>query len=231
MSRQEDPEVPAELVGRLLTTGYVVALAAVAVQSVAHVANGVFFDDEIGAFNADHDASVFAWASAAATVAAAFVLFLFWLVTRGAGRLLVVAVVLAFFSLDDVVRIHERLADGDPFRRLRAPDRVGPARLARDLPPAAHARVRRPLAPRGGAPGRVGSALRLGLVLLVAAVAAEVVSAPLYISGADSGWPGRVEVVLEEGAELAGWTIVAAGLTCLLADALVRARPRRLRAR
>jgi hypothetical protein len=198
---------------------------------VAHVANGVFFDDEVQAFNADHGASVFAWASAAVTFVAAFVLFLLWLVPRGAGRLLVVAVVLAFFSLDDVVRIHERLGTAIRSDVFGLP--TGWGRLvwpAIFLPLLALAFVVLWRLAEG-APERVGSALRLGLVMLVAAVAAEVVSAPLYISDEDSGWPGRVEVVLEEGAELAGWTIVAAALTCLVADALVRARPGRPRAR
>jgi hypothetical protein len=228
--RDDDSRASAELVERLVSTGYALALLAVGIQSVAHVANGAFFDDDIQAFNADDDASVFAWASSAVTFVAGFLVFLLWLLLSGHGRLLLVAAVLAFFSLDDMTRIHERVGTAvrsdvfglpDESSRLLWPALFFPLLavafgvlwgLARD------------------APGRAGSTVRIGLLLLAAGVAAEVVTAPLYIFDEATGWPGRTEVVVEEGAELAGWILVATGLTCLLLEFLRRMTTDRARA-
>jgi hypothetical protein len=128
------------------------------------------------------------------------------------------------------MRIHERLGDlADRAEGLAAWE---PARLlwpvvflpvlaglflglwwlARDLPPP-----------------RAGRHVRTGLVLLAVAVALEVASAALIRAGHDRG-SGlyELEVLLEEGAELAGWILIAGALLAAFAlDA--RPEPARMR--
>ena len=58
-----------------------------------------------------------------------------------------------------------------------------------------------------------GSLVRIGLLLLVFALAAEVLTAgvPAFDRTAHA-WPYTVEVAVEEGAELAAWILIATGL-------------------
>jgi hypothetical protein len=56
----------------------------------------------------------------------------------------------------------------------------------------------------------------LALALLGAAVVIEIVTAPFSV---DDRWPHDAGGAVEEGAELAGWLLLAAGLAAITLDA------------
>ncbi|HSK17476.1 MAG TPA: hypothetical protein VK915_15075 [Gaiellaceae bacterium] len=220
-----------EVAARILDWAVALAVAGVLVQTAVNLVNLWAFDRRFEVLQADSDAGAFAWASIAATFAAALGALLLSLVWAERRRLLwLVAAGCAFLSFDDHMRIHERLGDlADRAEGLAAWE---PARLlwpvvffpllaglflalwwlARDLPPP-----------------RAGRYVRTGLALLAVAVALEVVSAGLIRAGHDRG-SGlyELEVLLEEGAELAGWILIAGALLAAFAlDA--RPEPARMR--
>jgi hypothetical protein len=71
-----------------------------------------------------------------------------------------------------------------------------------------------------------GTMIQVALGLLVAAVFLEVSALPIAPEGdVIAGWPYALEVVVEEGAELAAWILVALGLTTLLVRTLADGPP------
>jgi hypothetical protein len=206
----------AEAVDTVLGVGLIAAGAAFVVQSGVHVTN-VVLDRRFGLLDADSDHGVFAWASAAVTAAAAALAFVLAARLRRRDHLLL-GIALAVFALDDLLAVHERIGELDD--SLGLPERVQLQRLVWIvvlLPLLAAAAI---LLWRlaAEAPGRTGEVVRGGLALLVLAVAAEAVTPVLFTFdwGQDS-IPYESEVVLEEGAELAGWILVVTGLAALTA--------------
>ena len=199
-----------------------VALAAVVLQSVGEVANFAL-DTDIDALDADEELNVFAWASSMSTFAAAFFLFVPAVAVPTLDRIrLVAAGALAFFSLDDAVGFHERLAE----RSVQVLDTaVSVERIVWPI-------IYLPLlvfvfvilfrmARRH--PDVIGTALLAGLALLALALLGEVTSAA-YVDGDADTWGSIIEVAVEEGAELAGWILIAGALAArLYTDARARA--------
>lgn len=201
---------------RTLRAGMALAVALVAVQSIAHLIDVLAFDLQIYMINADSDTSVFTWASSVATFGTALLLCLLAIVrpTRS-WFLLALAGAVAFMSLDDMLALHERVANlGNAlvpikqftatfwplvFMPLLATTFVGLLGVAAGL--------------RDG-PAR---ALLTGLALLVVAIALEMALPILFALGSDYGeLTYELEVVLEEGAELAGWILISTGLAAAL---------------
>lgn len=217
------------IIERALRIGTQVAIAAVAVQTVAHLGNVIAFDGDIEGINIENDVNLFSWASSMAMFAAALAVFALGAVLPALRlRLLVLGVILTFFSLDDIATIHEQL--GTFVRRDLLDLPSGYGRLAWPaifLPLLAAAfLILWDLTRRLPKPG--GGAIRLGLGLLVAAVALEVLSAPFYIEGGSgTSIGGALEVVVEEGLELGAWIVIAAALTgtALYAVRAAAARP------
>jgi hypothetical protein len=116
---RSDPE---SLSGWLLSAGLALAVAGVVVQTTAHLVQA-FVAPSLDYLNADRDGNVFAWASSVAIFGAAFAALVLYGLRRRRG-LLVLALALAFFSLDDIAAIHERLA-------LHAEDLLGLADYSR----------------------------------------------------------------------------------------------------
>lgn len=217
---RRDPEA---LAAWLLSVGAGLAVAGVVVQTTAHLFHS-FVAESIYSLNADRDAfSAFAWASSTATFAAAFVALLLYALT-GRLRLLVLALVLAFLSLDDAVAIHERLA-------ARAENVLGAPELSQRilwiglfLPLIGAAFVlladlSRELEPR------TRKFVHTGLALLVFAILAEASAHFTKNHGYGDGTTyDSFEVVVEEGAELAAWILIAAALTAHMTWALITAR-------
>lgn len=206
----------AALERRTLRVGVALALALAALQSIAHLIDVVFFDLRVDMINADSDSGAFAWASSVATFCAALLLCLLAVMrpTR-TWPLVALAGAVAFMSLDDMVGLHERvsglgttLGPIEHFARIFWPLVFMPllaATFVGLLGVAAGLRV---------APGR---ALLAGLALLVVAIALEMASPILFALGSDHGELAyELEVVLEEGAELAGWILVSTGLAAAL---------------
>jgi hypothetical protein len=210
----------AALERRTLQVGVALALGLAALQSIAHLVNVVFFDLRIDMINADSDSGAFAWSSSVATFGAALVLCLLAIMrpTRS-WPLVALAGAVAFMSLDDMAGLHERVSDLgtalgpiDHFARIFWPLVFMPLLAATFVGlfgVAAGLRI---------APGR---ALLAGLALLVVAIALEMVSPILFALGSDHGELAyELEVVLEEGAELAGWILVSTGLAAALLTAV-----------
>ena len=210
----------AALERRTLRVGVTLAAALTALQSIAHFINVVAFDLSIDMVNAGSDSSVFAWASSVATFGAALLLCLLAIVrpTRP-WPLVALAGAAAFMSLDDRISLHERvsrlgttLGPTEHFARTFWPLVYMPLLAATFIGlfgVAAGLRV---------APAR---ALLAGLTSLVVAIALEMASPILFALGSNYGELAyELEVVLEEGAELAGWILVSTGLaTALLTSA------------
>ena len=206
------------LIDSVIRVGIVIALIGVAIQAVAGMTNIVLFHDEYTNLNPDREGNPFSWASAVATFAGGFVAILIGLARSDRRRLLVLGAILAFFSLDDTVRIHETWTLNVNEKVVGIEPRMLWPMLWLPLLATAFLvlwTTAREVVKRGG------FLIRLGLVLLVAAVCLEV-SAMKYGPEDDdlASAPYMLEVVTEEGAELAGWTFIALGLTALLVTTL-----------
>jgi hypothetical protein len=209
-----DVSAPAHVAERILAATLVLAVAGVAVQTAVDLFDFWALDREVEALLVDSDLGVFAWASVVATFGVALGAFLLSLVTPERRSLLwLVVAVAAFLSLDDQVGIHERL--GNLADRAESLARWEPARL---LWPALYLPLLAALALALAAVARelprpARRFVLAGLVLLAAAVALEVLSAGVIRAGHDRGsLLYELEVVLEEGAELAGWILIAGAL-------------------
>lgn len=209
-----------DAVDTVLRAGLIAAPATFALQGVLHLAN-LGLDRRFSLLDADSDFSAFAWTSSATTAAAAFAaLLLAALLSRRSLALL--GLVLAFFSLDDIVALHERVGTLD--ERLDLPEKLQLQRLVwvivfMPLLAVAAVLLWRSAADAGG---RTGDVVRAGLVLLVAAVAFEAATPVLFhFDWGQNSIPYETEVVFEEGCEVAGWILVASGLgafACAVAE-------------
>ena len=206
--------------------GVLLAAVAVAIQTVAHLTNEFLLDDRVEGLDADVEGNVFTWASSAATftLAVGALLHALAFVERRREYSLLAALA-AFFSLDDAIQVHERLAL-----------RVGEDLLGLSE----HVAVRLwivfylPLLLIVAAVVWIvsqhlwtpaGRMMRLGLAALVASIPAEVaglVTRPLAARGTQAY--DALRVAVEEGLELGGWVLAAAGLFAGVAVALMRVR-------
>jgi hypothetical protein len=205
----------AALVSRLLSVGVALAAAAAAVILVSQFSYVFVFDAEVGGLNADAENNAFSWMSTVTTFCGAFAALLVAFAGRNRnGRFLALALVLAFFSFDDAVQVHETIGtdvaesifgEGTALVHALWPVLFFPLLafaflllwdVSRELPP------------------RAGLAVRIGLGLLVLGVFLEGAASAWYESGEDAeNFVGALEIGLEEGAELAGWILVVTGLT------------------
>jgi hypothetical protein len=208
----------------LLRVGNLIVMAAVAFQTVAHLGNEFALGDRIEGLDADIEGNIFTWASSVTTFAVAIAVSLYAAVLPVArAAYLGLAAVTTLFSLDDVIQLHERIGLRVGEDVLGLPDYAAVRLwLLFYLPLLAVAgwlllgAARESWAP-------AGRAIRLGLVLLVGAVAVE-------IGGLLTRWleergttkPEGVRVALEEGLELGGWALVAVGLLTAFVVALLR---------
>lgn len=201
----------AAVAARILTGTLVLAVAAVALQTVVDLFDFWALGRDVELLLADSDLGVFSWASVAATSVVAVGGLLLLTVDGRRSRLLwFVAATAAYFSLDDQVGLHERMGDiADRAEGLAAWE---PARL---LWPALYLPLLVALflgiwRLAGGFSRRPARFVTVGLALLAAAVVLEVFSAAVIRAGFDRGSVlYELETVLEEGAELAGWILIA----------------------
>jgi hypothetical protein len=213
---------------RLLTTGLILCVAAVALQTVVHLLTFVVFDLDIAQFDVGEEGSAWAWASAVSTFAAAFAALLH--AATGSSwrrRSLVLALLLTFLSFDDLVQLHEYV--GDAVEEVGIPEEWELRRLIWPIvffPLLALTFLLLVERARAGLP-RERRFLLAGLALLAAAVAAEAMTPALFWIG----WEREtlvyeLEQATEEGLELGGWMLIAAALTAIAVRA-VAALPRR----
>jgi hypothetical protein len=213
--RRAKPALAAEPLARpldrILTAGRAAALAGVAIQTLVHLLNAALDGRPQLDANAEHN--VMTWGSSVATFAAAFAAALHAILLPGQRRgYILLACLLAFFSLDEAILLHERLSGWilDSFGFSASWDSV--------LWPALYLPLAAPVvlilvAVARTAPVRASRFILVGLILLVSAVAAEALSAPLSTPETAGGWAHVLEGAYEEGAELVGWILIGAGLT------------------
>jgi hypothetical protein len=213
---------------RLLRIGVLVAVAAVGFQTAAHLTNAFLLDSGVAGLDADVEGNAFTWASSVATFALAMAAFLHAAVFSERRREFSLLVGLGvLLSLDDVVQIHERLGLGVGEDLLGLPDYLAVRLwLVFYLPL---------LLLTGALLWLVAEALwspaarmlRLGLALLVASIPVEIVGAATRWLEEEEGisLPNDLRLAVEEGLELGGWILAAAGLTSGFAVALMRYRP------
>jgi hypothetical protein len=189
---------------RLIRIGIAVAIVGAAVQVASQLVNYFIFDGDVASLNVDADTNSFAWASSVTIFAVAWACAVLALVGWwSVPKLAALAAILTFFSLDDIIRVHERVAYS-----LRA-DVLG-FQLA-------YGRILWPILffwrLADQVPARAGWAIRTGLVMLVLAVAAEASSTVLHVGTDPTGTlQDIIQVAIEESLEFAGWALIAAAL-------------------
>jgi hypothetical protein len=212
-------------VDRIVRTAAVLAGAAAFSLALVHLLNVGLRDGQVFQLHADMERNAWAWAGSVTIFAAALAAFL-PAVAEAVVDLsgLVLALILAFFSLDEAISLHEKIAERSvdllgtrvSFERV-----VWPLVFLPLLGTAFLLLVRIARA----APGPVRLAIVGGLGLLAAAVFAEVTSGVYLEAGSENTWKDAFEVVIEEGAELAGWILIGGALTAR-AYVLARRSPR-----
>jgi hypothetical protein len=198
---------------RIAVAGVAIAVAAVVGQTAIHLFNAWALDYRWGFFDVASDEDLFAWASVSATAAAALAALLIAVTARPpAIKLLALAALVAFLSLDDLAKLHELIggwisgildlwdkADRLVWPVLFLPLLTGVLALLLDVSAQGPAHARR--------------LVRIGIGLLALAVVLEVGSQGLYKIGFDDpDLPLVLELVAEEGAELGGWILISTGL-------------------
>jgi hypothetical protein len=212
---------------RVLSGGLVLALVAVGVQTVAHLTNALVLDYRSWNMDATADGNALSWASSVATFTAALGAVLLGLLpTTRAWRFVALSAVFTFFSLDDVIGIHETLA----FIHFFGYD--PPNTLARALWPllylplfafailelwrlSAHVQE------------RIRRTIWLALSLFAVAFVAEAIAALWWEEDDDSRFLiDDLEVAIEEGAELGAWILVSTAFAAILFERLAPFRER-----
>jgi hypothetical protein len=193
-----------EMVGRVCAAGVWLAIALVVLQSVVDTANEYLLTAPRDGLNPGREGNVFTWASVAGSYAAglgAFLLAAFDARRRLAA--LAAGLILVYFSLDDLLTLHERVDEAIGGGSLHADVLLfAPLFVALLL---TLARLRPLLDDR---PRRI---LDAGALCLVLAVVFDEVVVEITLRLAERGvtWPHHIKGVFEEGLELAGMLLLA----------------------
>lgn len=185
-----------------------VSLVMVLLLVAVHLVDALVLHPKLPSLDADDDHSVWSWASVGTEFLAAGMLGLFAATSTRSVALQFCAWVVTFLSLDDFIRIHEKLgAEWSLFPhsvRVLWPVLYLPLlgslflllwRVAQGLERDERALV------------------RAGLLALVVAVGLEFLTPFLFAIGQGHGSLGyETEVAVEEGLELGGWLWIAGGL-------------------
>ena len=201
------PEEAGADVARL---GVLAGGVATAILAFCHALNAAAFGGDLSALDANEEANVFTWASSAAVFAGALAAALFAvLLPARRARFTAVALLLAFFSADDVAQLHERL------------NRFGQSWTVWVIPLLLVALV---LLWRTAAelPDRVRRLVYVGIALLGLAVAMEALQR-LWLDE-EGTWLWYLHTGVEEAAELLGWSLVATAFVSALVTTLLSAR-------
>jgi hypothetical protein len=209
---------------RVLALGRGLALVGGTALLLGHVFNHLALDDRIGELQASAEHNVWSWAATMATLAAGLAALLHSRSSSAPRESVALGALLVFFSLDDFLEIHEN-AGLDVSESLGLPDYVGPRLwvfLYLPLAAAGLVLLWRVAAELGGRPR---SSILLGVALFGSGYvleAAGIVTKRIEESGYEL--PHLIRAGLEESVELAGWILVAAGLSAgMLAAASRRA--------
>jgi hypothetical protein len=218
---------PLALAQSLVTLGIRIAVAAAVAQGVIHLVNNALFDARWSIVDAGFEKNIPTWASASAAFTAAVAAFLIAETGTGSRRLyLGLAAILAFFSLDDSVGLHELIVH----------ERVGEVGTVEHAAGVIWPLVYLPLLLGGlvlliraaqAAAFPAKRVIQIGLGLLGSAVALEFVGVlMLEIGFTDLSFGYAIQVAIEEGFELAGWILIASGLLAEVLGRVAAARSR-----
>ena len=212
----------------MVRVGFLIAMFAVFVQTVAHLGNEFLLDDRVEGLDADIEGNSLTWASSVATFAVGLMAALHAAAfERQRREFSVIAALAVWFSLDDVAIIHERVALELGEDLLDMPDYLAvrlwlilylPLLLLAGYVLWRIAQAAKPPADR---------AVLYGLGLLVASIPVELAGAVTRKVAEDgTEVPETFRVAIEEGLELGGWILLASGLTAILCSALMRTASR-----
>jgi hypothetical protein len=203
---------------RIVSVAIWIAAVLVVAQTLLHLTNALLLDYRVWNMNADVDANALSWLSSVATFTAALAAASLAIARPGMRRrMAALAAVLMFFSLDDVVAIHEAVGRDVTAQLPIAPD------LARIVWPAVFLPLLAFVAvvlfqARRHAPPRARRLLSVALVMLAVAIVAEGAWSTWYLrGGVIEDWPDAIEVAVEEALELAAWILIAGALFAMAA--------------
>jgi hypothetical protein len=213
------------LADRLVAAALVVALAGVTVQSVAHLVNELLLDGRVTILDADAEGTLFAWAASVAIFAGGLVTFVHALILEGGARRRygALAAVLVFLSLDEIIQVHERLGTAVGGDLLGLPGWADVRLWLVIYTPLLLITLILLLRAANEADDWPQRSIRGGIGLLVAAIAIE--GAGLltkWLEERGTELPDVLRITAEEATELAGWVLIAGGLTAATVAALLR---------
>jgi hypothetical protein len=208
----DDSTASERLIFRL---GLILAGSVVLVQTVLYLLHVHAFDRGVAVLDLEEGGLV-TWATSSATFAVGVVALLLTFLDPEVGwRGPAIAIGTAFISFDDTVVLHERigfeitgaLGISDSYMRIVWPTLYAPLLVAVAVLVFQLARAN-PTAHR---------LVVMGLVGLGAAIVLEVVGVALDRAGLDQeSWQWTLKAILEEGAELAAWILIACGVSVRL---------------
>lgn len=206
-------------VARLVRFAIAVAVVATVVQSLTTAANLFILDGAADRLDATVEGGVWTWAAAgAALVGAAAAAASAVALDHARRRFWLLAVALAFLSLDDWLVLHERV--GEWFRDvLGTPEYVGGLWVLA-YPPVLAAVAWGLWRTATEAHPAVRRALLVSLALLAASVVVELmgIGTKAFEESTGNADPHDLRAIVEEGAELAAWILAAGGLLAVLVD-------------
>jgi hypothetical protein len=214
-------EQPEEVTATIAEVTFWVSVVAFALLAVTDLVDVLALDSRIHTFDADLDGGVWTWASVATQAVGAALLALLAMTSVRWRAFAVCSLIVGYFSLDDSILIHEKIASSLDFFPhsariiwpvLYLPLLVGLAVQLWRIAEAQHGPWVRPL-------------VRGGLVALVLAVLLEGGSPLVFAVGQREGSIGyELEVVLEEGLEMTGWLWITGGIAIALIQRLWNGR-------
>lgn len=187
------------------------ALASGVGLAVTQLGQELALGDPVPMLDADEEGNLWAWTHVVALVAVTGSVALH-AAQRAAGRALwFAAATLLFLSADEFLEIHGRVADTLVFfphaGRIIWPVLYFPLLASLLIV------LWRAVEPHGD---RARAMVRGGLLLLCVAVLCELASVGVYVVADGDGLLYNLEVALEEGAEVAGWLLVAGGFASVV---------------
>jgi hypothetical protein len=204
----ERDNCPHPISKRLSRIGFGLAVVCVTAQTVAHVVDLWLLDRDLPVLELNTNENPFNWLPAVTILVAGIGLFQLNRARRGSPVLRITALLLAYLAIDDALELHYRVPYW-PIVYLPLFALVGWSLWSLS----------------SASPGPSGRILKAGLASLVVAFLLDIIAPPLLERGGwDAGeWPHELKVILKEGAQLAGWMLIAFGVIAVYVG-LVRDR-------
>lgn len=211
------------IAARLLWLTVGLAIATAGVVTLGGIVNHFAFDDGIPDLDAGREGSLNNWVPVVVSFSGALAaaLHAFFVAARRVA-FGVLAALFAFLSLDDQVQLHERVAENLDGRLEALPRAIADHFETVIFAPIFGLTLVVGWAIARGVPARLGRTLRVGLILLVAAVVVDLGSTITRdLAREGTAWPQATRIAFEEGLEVSGWILASAALVTILCLALL----------